>query len=93
MSNMKILVEIRLSKIDSDLKLLNQTEDDRWILGRNLKGLTLWDLYQKLPEGLDVKRLELVKDMQRVTEPLKSMAQFGSNEMSVSLDSVFGSVQ
>jgi membrane protein len=76
-----------------DLKVLSQTEDERWMLGRNLKGLTLWDLYQRLPEGLDVKRLELVKDMQRVTEPLKSMAQFGSNEMAVSLDNVFGSLQ
>lgn len=83
----------RIFAVLMDLKVLNQTEDERWVLGRNLKGLTLWDLYQKLPEGLDARRLDLVKDMRRVTEPLKSMAQFGSNEMSVSLDSVFGSVQ
>jgi membrane protein len=73
-----------------ELKVLNQTEDERWLLGRNLKALTLWDLYQQLPEGLDHRRLELVKDMDNVVEPLKSLAQFGSNQMSVSLEAVFG---
>ncbi len=83
----------RIFAVLQDLKVLNQTEDERWVLGRNLKGLTLWDLYQKLPEGLDARRLDLVKGMDRVTQPLRSMAQFGSNEMSVSLDSIFGNVQ
>ena len=69
---------------------ISQTDDERWLLGRNLKALTLWDLYQQLPEGLNHQRLELVTDMDRVVEPLKSLVQFGSNQMSVSLDSVFG---
>ena len=72
------------------LNILHQTENERWMLGRNLKSLTLWDLYQQLPDGLDHRRLERVKDMNNVVEPLKALVQFGSNQMSVSLDSVFG---
>lgn len=97
-SDIEISQEVRLNRSEhervfdalQDLKILNQTEDERWLLGRNLKSLTLWDLYQQLPDGLDHHHLELVKDMDNVVEPLKSLVQFGSNQMSVSLDSVFG---
>lgn len=73
-----------------DLKLLSQTEDERWALGRNLKGLTLWQLYQRLPDGVDHEHLSTVKDMKHVVEPLLSLVSFGSNQMAVSLDAVFG---
>jgi len=73
-----------------DLNLLTQTEDEKWLLGRNLKGLTLWELYQRLPEGVNQERLKTVNDMNHVVEPLLSLVSFGSNQMSVSLDSVFG---
>jgi len=75
-----------------DLRILRQA-DELWILGRSLKGLTLWDLYQKLPDGLDLPGLNRVRDMDNVVEPLKSLVQFGSNQMSVSLDSVFGAMK
>ncbi len=73
-----------------DLKLLAQDDEDRWLLGRSLKTLTLWDLYQHLPDGLTAERLEAVEGMDNVVEPLKSLLQFGSNQMAVSLESVFG---
>jgi membrane protein len=79
----------RVFKVFQDFKLLNQTEDERWILGRSLKSVTLWDLYQQLPDGLNLHRLQEVKDMPQVVEPLIAITQFGSNEMSVSLDMVF----
>jgi membrane protein len=82
----------RIFKAMLDLQLLRKA-DEIWILGRSLKGLTLWDLYQKLPEGLDLPDLDRVKGMDHVVEPLKSLVQFGSNQMSVSLDSVFGGVE
>lgn len=81
----------RVFAVFQELKLLNVTEDEQWILGRNLKGVTLWDLYQRLPEGLDLDRLESVTDMPQVVRPLISITQFGSNEMSVTLDMVFSS--
>lgn len=75
-----------------DLKVLRYA-DETWILGRSLKSLTLWDLYQRLPEGLDMAHLDRVRDMDHVVEPLKSLVQFGSNQMAVSLDSVFARVE
>jgi len=73
-----------------ELKLLARDEEDNWLLSRSLKTLTLWDLYQVVPEGLDASRLESVDGMDNIVEPLKSLLQFGSNQMAVSLDSVFG---
>jgi membrane protein len=100
-SDMEISSQVKLSRSEhekvfgalQELKILNQTEDERWLLGRNLKALTLWDLYQRLPDGLDHQQLELVTDMDNVVGPLKSLVQFGSNQMSVSLDAVFGSAR
>ena len=75
-----------------DLKVLRYA-DESWILGRSLKSLTLWDLYQRLPDGVDTSGLEQVRDMDHVVEPLRSLVQFGSNQMSVSLDTVFARVE
>jgi len=80
----------RVFEVLQNLRLLTMIEDDRWLLGRSLKSLTLWDLYQELPDGLDSARLDLVEGMENVVEPLKSLVQFGSNQMTMSLDTVFG---
>ena len=69
--------------------LLAQTEDEQWVLGRNLKSITLWDLYQQLPDGMELKRLKEIDDLPGVVDPLISITQFGSNEMSVSLETIF----
>jgi membrane protein len=82
----------RILKALLELKLLRQA-GDAWILGRSLKRLTLWDLYQALPEGLTLGRLEQVRGMEHVTGPLKALVQFGSNQMAVSLDTVFGGIE
>ncbi len=80
----------RVFGVLKDLRVLTRDDEDRWLLGRSLKTLTLWDLYQKLPEGLDADGLSGIEGMDHVVEPLKALVQFGSNQMSVSLDSVFG---
>lgn len=82
----------QLLKVLHDLKVLRYA-DESWILGRSLKSVTLWDLYQRLPEGLDMAELDRVQGMKHVVEPLKSLVQFGSNQMSVSLDTVFAGVE
>lgn len=80
----------RVFEVLHGFRLLSQSDDDGWILARNLKALTLWDLYQKLPEEVDLERLSRVEGMKNVIEPLKALVQFGSNEMAVSLDRVLG---
>jgi hypothetical protein len=82
----------RLLRVLLDLRVLRYA-DETWILGRSLKSLTLWDLYQKLPDDLGVASLADVHDMDHVVEPLRSLVQFGSNQMSVSLDTVFARVE
>ena len=62
-----VLSRVEHEKIFSAFKeyrLLNLTEDERWVLGRSLKAVTLWDLYQRLPEGLTLERLKKVEDLQ-----------------------------
>ena len=81
--------ELELLRVLLDLKVLRYA-DETWILGRSLKSLTLWDLYQRLPDGLDGPRLDAVEGMDNVVEPLKALVQFGSNQMAVSLETVFG---
>ncbi len=98
-SDREIALTVALSQDDHNrvfdvfqrLKVLSQTDDDQWILGRSLRAITLWDLYQQFPQGLDLKHLNEIKDMPGIVEPLISITQFGSNNMSVSLETVFSS--
>ncbi|MEM7100703.1 MAG: YihY family inner membrane protein [Pseudomonadota bacterium] len=81
----------KIFRVLQDMKVLGLTDNERWTLSRNLKMITLWDLYCQLPEGLDLESLRKINDLPQVVEPLKSITQFGSNEMAVSLDVVFTS--
>ena len=82
----------RIFRVLLELRMARQTEEN-WILGRSLRTVTLWDLYRRLPQGIDLAELSRIKDMDHVVEPLRSLVQFGSNQMSVSLDTVFGGRQ
>lgn len=79
----------RVMEAMSDLKLLRQSED-QWVLGRSLQALTLWDLYRALPEGLNLQSLAKVQDLDALVAPLRSLLEFGSNQMTVSLEAVLG---
>ncbi len=95
-SELREQVELNASEHDRiftalrDLRAVTQDDEDRWLLSRSLKTLTLWDLYQCLPEGLDAQSLEAVDGMEHVVEPLRALLTFGSNQMAVSLETVFG---
>ena len=79
----------RIFEVLEGQRLIQRSDQDEWLLGRSLKTVSLWDLYKGLPEGLSVDRLEKVDGMEHIVGPLRSLAQFGSNEMSVSLDQLF----
>lgn len=78
----------KIFSVFQEFKLLTPTDDERWILGRNLRAITLWDLYQRLPEGLSRERLKRVEDLPQIVEPLLAITQFGSNEMSLTMESL-----
>ena len=73
-----------------ELRVLHQGEHERWLLSRNLRTLTLWDLYQALPEGIDDQTLAPISDLPGIVDPIRSIHRFGSNEMSVTLDLALG---
>ncbi len=75
-----------------EMKVLQQAERERWVLSRSLRTLTLWDLYTALPEGMEESRLSDINDLPGVVEPIKAITQFGSNEMSVSLETALGAL-
>lgn len=69
------------------LRLVHTGEDDRLFLGRDLKSLSLWDLYHVFPQGIDEATLRDIEDLPGVVEPLRAIVQFGSNAMTVDLAS------
>ncbi len=80
----------RVFGVLKDMKLLHQSEAERWILSRSLRTLTLWDLYRALPDGVDEEQLKEIDDLPGIVEPIRSISRFGSNEMSVSLEMALG---
>jgi membrane protein len=72
----------------SDLRLISYIDNDQVMLGRDLRAVTLLDLYRHLPIGLDAERLANVHDLPRLTQPLLEYARFGAEHLAVDLDSV-----
>lgn len=73
------------------LKLIRLTETDEWCLGRSLRSVTLWDLYQLLPGGISPQSLKHLGADEPLVEPLQSLVEFGSNRMAVTLDTALKS--
>ena len=61
--------------------LVRRTHDGSWLLGRNLREVTLWDLYQRLPEGL----LDAAGDAP-LTARLQAFAQHARVELGMPLE-------
>jgi membrane protein len=99
-SDVDIAQAVRLNRAEHErviqtlreMKVLQQAERERWVLSRSLRTLTLWDLYTALPEGMEESRLSGINDLPGVVEPIKAITQFGSNEMSVSLETALGAL-
>jgi membrane protein len=71
------------------MKLVTQTEDERLTLGRSLKGVTLWSLYQELPNGVDTGSMRSAADLKPVVERLEAFAKFGVDHLSQTLEELF----
>lgn len=71
------------------MNLLSHTDQKEHALGRNLKSVTLWDLYQRLPGGLEPDLIVTTDDLGRLCVPLKDFVDFGADHLSKSLDELF----
>ena len=74
----------------SELGLLSDA-GDYVLLARDLRGVTLFDLYERLPYGIDTDALARVRDLPRLTAPLIDYAQYGATHLMVDVDSVLAS--
>jgi membrane protein len=74
----------------TDMKLISNVDNDQVVLGRDLRTVSLLDLYRHLPIGLDTERLRAVADLPNLTGPLLDYARFGAEHLAVDLDSVLG---
>jgi membrane protein len=71
------------------MSLLSHTDQKDYTLGRNLKSVTLWDLYQCLPQGLEPDSIVTTDDLGKLCAPLKDFVDFGLDHLSKSLDELF----
>lgn len=71
-----------------DLKLVVSGAGDRVMLGRDLRGVTLLDLYRRLPFGLEPALLYDIDDLPRLMAPLIDYARYGEEHLSVDLDEI-----
>ena len=64
-------------------------QNERLTLGRSLKGVTLWSLYQELPNGVDAGLMRSAADLKPVVERLEAFARFGVDHLSQTLEELF----
>jgi membrane protein len=81
---------IAVFEVLTDMKLIANVDNDQVALGRDLRTVTLLDLYRHLPVGLDTERLRAVIDLPNLTGPLLDHARFGAEHLAIDLDSVLG---
>jgi membrane protein len=72
----------------AEFDLLSNGDGNRLLLGRDLRGISLYDLYRRLPEGIVLERLERVSDLPRLVGVLSELAQHDLQHLAVDLESI-----
>jgi membrane protein len=73
----------------AELHLCVRTDADGLALARNLKTISLWELYQRLPERVDAATLASVSGMPKIVALLQSFAADGNDRLGQNLDQLF----
>jgi hypothetical protein len=58
------------------------------LLTRDLRGVTLFDLYRRLPYGIDADTLARVRDLPQLVGPLMDYIRYGAEHLEVDVDRV-----
>ena len=61
-----------------EFKLITSGSGNQLLLARDLRGVSLLELYRRLPNGLEPEKLANVHDMPRLIEPLLDHARYGA---------------
>jgi membrane protein len=72
----------------AEFKLLSNVHGDQVVLGRDLRGMSLYDLYRRLPDGIEPERLAGVHDLPRLIAPLSDYARYGEQHLAIDVDSI-----
>ena len=81
----------RVFEVLTRLNLIAQTDDERWMLKRNLRALSLWELYEQLPEGVSSGAVDALLCPQTLREQLSRFIAHGSDDLALTLDELFSS--
>jgi membrane protein len=71
-----------------EFKLVTSGNGNQLLLGRDLRGVSLLELYRRLPCGIDADNLAAVHDLPRLIEPLRDYARYGASHLDIDLDSI-----
>ena len=85
---MTVQQRTRIYRALRELRLIDLNAQRQWILGRNLQTVSVWQLYQLLPEELTEERLAAVTDFPRLIELLSAVSRYNVDHLSVSLEEV-----
>ena len=72
----------------AEFKLLSNGDGNVVLLGRDLRGISLHEIYRRLPFGVEPERLANVHDLPRLIAPLADHARHGDQHLAMDLDSI-----
>ena len=78
----------RIQAVLSGLKLCHQVGQNGLALSRSLKSLSLWELYQHLPDGLTPEAVAEAEAQGAWTAPLERFADAGQTSLQIDLESL-----
>ena len=78
----------RIFRALGELRLIGIGVHGEWILGRDLQAVSVWQLYQLLPDDLTEAKLAAVKEFPRLIEMLNVARRSNAEQLSASLKEV-----
>ena len=78
----------RIFRALGELRLIGIGVHSEWILGRDLQAVSVWQLYQLLPDDLTEAKLAAVKEFPRLIEMLNVARRSNAEQLSASLKEV-----
>jgi len=69
-------------------RLLQTTGEDRWVLARSLRDVTLWSLYSHLPGSMMLEDFDGIEGLESIKERFRAYAAFGHEQLDVSIEEI-----
>ena len=86
---MRVADRDRVIQVLNAMDLVVHTAHGGLMLARDLRRVTLLDLYRRLPDDVDVERLDRVEGLDRAVARLKSFAGASNESLAVDLDRLY----